>query len=187
MKVYKIIIIVFLVFVSLGAIWLFVEKEEEISQASLEEECPVEKRETTIHGNSLSPLIEDNSQVESLWGYYDCNEVKRGDVVLYDYAGSEDPLAKIIKGLSGDSFSLQKEEERWNILVNEKILKNSAGKPYAINERKHDMLSLYVESYDSEIPEEAYLILSDNPAGGLDSTHFGLIDVGDILGKINLE
>lgn len=187
MKVYKIIIIVFLVLISLGTIWLFMEKKEEVSQAFLEEECPVEKREHTIHGNSLSPLIEDNSQVEFLWSYYDCNEVKRGDIILYNYTGSEDPLIKIIKGLPGDTFSLQEEEERWNILVNEKILKNSAGKPYIISERKHNMLSLYTESYDNEIPEEAYLILSDNPAGGLDSTHFGLIDMGDILGKINLK
>jgi signal peptidase I len=107
-------------------------------------------------------------------------------VILYSYAGSENPLIKIIKGIPGDKFKLEKIENTltWRILINNKPSKNSKDKEYIISERGYNMLSLYERDYKGIIPQNAYLILGNQPGGSLDSTTFGLIDKTDILGKV---
>lgn len=149
----------------------------------LTSECPITVEIKTIRGNSLEPLIESGSQIKVLFGYYNCNEVKRDDLIIYSYAGDENPLIKIVKGLPNDRFGLQKTEGGWHILINGKILKNSENQPYLLDERGYKMLSLYEKDYKGVIPENAYLILGNSAGGTLDSTHFGLVDKSDILGK----
>jgi len=121
----------------------------------------------------------------ALFGYYDCNEIKKGDIVLYDYAGSKTPLIKIIRAIPGDSFELvEKDSGRWNILINGEILKNSEGNPYLISGKRYEMLALYERSYQSEIPEEAYLLLGNITSGATDSTRFGFVSQRGILAKV---
>jgi signal peptidase I len=104
-------------------------------------------------------------------------------LIVYSYGGNENLLIKIVKGLPGDKFSLQKTEGGWHILINGKVLKNSENKPYLLDERSYRMLSLYERDYKGVIPENAYLILGNLVSGTLDSTSFGLVGKQDILGK----
>jgi signal peptidase I len=145
--------------------------------------CISNVEERIVHGNSLVGLIESGEKVKILFGYYDCNGVKRNDLIVYSYGGNENLLIKIVKGLPGDKFSLQKTEGGWHILINGKVLKNSENKPYLLDERSYRMLSLYERDYKGVIPENAYLILGNLVSGTLDSTSFGLVGKQDILGK----
>ena len=146
--------------------------------------CPFKTEERIVRGNSLDPIIQDGDTVKIAFGYYDCNEIKRDDIVLYDYAGYSNPLIKIIKGLAGDSFKLVRKDGGWNILINDEIVKNSDGQEYVLDERGYKMLSLYEKDYKGVIPENAYLLLGNIPSGSLDATHFGLIDKSGILAKV---
>ena len=145
--------------------------------------CVVEERPLKVRGSSLSGLIEDGAVLKVLMGYYKCHSVERDDIIIYNYPAG-DPLIKIAKGVAGDKFHLQEtDKDCWNILINDKVIKNSQNLPYCISQQGHQMLSLYEKDYKGVIPQDAYLILGNSLGGSLDSTRFGLVGKNDILGK----
>ncbi len=145
--------------------------------------CVSSIEERIVRGNSLTGIIEPDETVKIFFGYYDCNEIKKNDIVIYNYAGNPDPLIKIVKGVEGDKFAFQKTEAGWYILINEEILKNSKNQPYILDERGYRMLSLYEKHYTGIIPENAYLIMGNLTSGTTDSSRYGLVHKNDILGK----
>lgn len=146
-------------------------------------DCVSEERPLKVRGNSLAGLVEDGAVLKILMGYYKCHPVERDDIIVYNYPGG-DPLVKIAKGISGDKFQLKESAAGcWNILINDKIIKNSQNLPYCISEQGYRMLSLYEKDYSGVIPQDAYLILGNSTGGSLDSTRFGLVGKNDILGK----
>ena len=160
------------------------EELPQISQISKNKDCPVEKKQEIVRGDSLEPLIKNGQEIKILYGYYKCNEVKRDDIVAYDYKGNPEPIIKIVKAIPGDKFSFQKEETGWRILINDEILKNSENIPYLINENSYKLLRLYEKSFNGVAPENTYIILGNQPGGTLDSTRFGLIDKSGIMGRV---
>jgi signal peptidase I len=149
-----------------------------------EEAVPTET--AIVRGTSLSPLIMPSEEVKIFRGYYRDHPIERGDIVLVNYSGNKNPLIKIVKGLPQDRFALQKDDNEtgWNILINNKVIKNSENKDYVNYGKKNKMLALYVKDYNGVIPENAYLVLGNVPAGSLDSTRFGLIDKAGIIAKV---
>ncbi len=176
-----------LVFVFLN--FLGKAKPPEISQAASDSPasasaCVSEEKIVEVRGESLSGLIEAGEKLKLLVGYYKCNPVSRNDVVIYNYPGS-DPLIKVVKGISGDKFQLEKAANGcWQILINHEILNNNNNQAYCLNENGYRMLALYEKDYQGAIPENAYLILGNQVGGTLDSSRFGLVGKDDILGKI---
>lgn len=145
--------------------------------------CPTQERRLKIRGDSLAGLIEDGAVTRIIMGYYACHEVGRDDIVVYNYPGG-DPLVKIVKGISGDEFRLKKYRPGcWNLLINGKILRNSRKTAYCIGEHGYRMLSSYEKVYNGVIPQDACLILGNQPEGTLDSTRFGLVGRVDLMGK----
>lgn len=176
----------FLTFFKIYSNKVFQENEIFPNFSINEVKCSVKEEEKIVRGSSLSPLIEPGATVKILFGYYNCHEIERDDIVAYHYTGNSDPIIKIAKGLPGDTFHLAKSKDRtgWNILINNEIVKNSQDQPYILNENGYQMLSLYERDYKDIIPEEAYLILGNLTSGSLDSARFGLIHKNDILGKV---
>jgi len=150
------------------------------------QDCSIKTQEMTVRGSSLDPFIKPEQIIKALFGYYDCNEVKRGDIVLFNYAGNKNFVIKIVKGISGNKFELRKAESGWNILINNQIVKNSEDKPYLISGNAYKMLSLYEKDYKGIIPENAYLLLGNQVSGSADSTTFGLIDKSGIVAKVEI-
>ncbi|MDE2144813.1 MAG: signal peptidase I [Patescibacteria group bacterium] len=146
-------------------------------------DCPTSIKPETVSGDSLTPFINNGTEVTAIYGYYACHEVTRGDVILYDYSGDKNPLIKIVYGIPGDSFSVREINGGWNIVINGGVLKNKENTPYLIDNSGTRMINLYVDSYKGVIPPDSYLILGDNPNGSLDSTAFGLIAKSNILAK----
>lgn len=138
-----------------------------------------------VRGNSLAPLINPGQTIKLVYGYYNSHPVEREDIVAYNYAGNDVPIIKIVMAVPGDEWRLRKNNGSYMIVVNGKPLLNSEGKSYQISESKVRMLKLYVKSYPV-LPENTYLILGNRVFGSLDATRFGLIDKGDIVGKVVL-
>ncbi|MCL5017395.1 MAG: signal peptidase I [Patescibacteria group bacterium] len=160
------------------------EPESEVIVGGIPPSAPCfSVEEKIVRGDSMSGIIEPGKTVKILSGYYKCNEVKRGDVIVYFYAGNTDPLIKIVKGIPGDKFGFQKISGGWYILLNGKILKNAQDRPYILDGGGYRMLSLYEHDYKGIIPKDAYLILGNLVGGSIDSTRFGLVGKIDILGK----
>lgn len=146
----------------------------------------VKKSSKTVRGDSMSPLIEEGEKVAVYENFQDCYQVKRGDLAIYNYAGNDAPLIKAVKGIPGDNFSVQKipeKKDRYQIIINNKPVKNSEEKIYAYGKEQIDLLSAYAEDYP-KIPEDSYLLLADNPKNATDSTKFGLISINEIEGVI---
>ncbi len=74
--------------------------------------------------------------------------------MAYHYAGSEAPIIKIVKGIEGDKFQLEKSASDcgWNILINTEIAKNYQNTPYCLSEAGYQALSLREKDYKSVIP-----------------------------------
>jgi len=143
-----------------------------------------------VRGNSMSPMFLDGQKIKIFQDYYNNHSIKkRGDVVLVKYSRNNNLLLKIIKGIPNDSFSLLetgREDNKWNILINGEIVKNSIGYEYVIGGHKYKMLKSYVDDYKGKIPKNAYLVLGDNLDSSIDSTVFGLIDFSNIITKVDL-
>jgi len=104
--------------------------------------------------------------------------------VAYYYAGSKDPLIKIVKAIGGDVWSMQKNESgAFTIIVNGSPLTTSTNDPYAIPQTKSAMLERYATIYPT-IPDDALLLLGNIPTGSLDSTKFGLAHIKDVIGRV---
>ncbi len=173
-KTLIIVTIILIIFV------LSVNKEE--PAPAIEQGCDIVIEYKIVRGDSLYPLIENGQEVEALMGYYDCNEVSRGDVVLYSHAGNNNPLIKVVRGMPGDSFALVEVDGGWNILINDEILKTSTGANYLVNGKKYQMLSLYETN---NISEDTFLILGEITGGGVDSTSFGLVHKSSLIARID--
>ncbi|MBI4993969.1 signal peptidase I [Candidatus Wolfebacteria bacterium] len=193
----SILIFIIFLFASFATFYFFVKKYQPLELKNNNDiaddfsfveknDCVSKIEERVVRGNSLSGLIEPSTSVKILFGFYDCNKIRRGDIVAYNYAGNPEPIIKIVKGVEGDKFQLKKTSSSWNISINDKIVENSEGEPYVLNERGYKMLSLYERDYGGVIPLNAYLILGNAANGTLDSSVFGLIDKSDILGKVKL-
>src|SRR3989338_1440398 len=116
--------------ISISGLFLAVQKLQDYQTAP----CYATE-EKIVRGESLSPLVKAGDSVKILFGYYDCHEIKRDDIVAYDYKGDEVSIIKIVKGLPKDKFELKAESAGWNILINGQVLKNSENQPYLINQQ----------------------------------------------------
>jgi len=183
-----IVVLVFISIVSLTAVYLsqpslwFNKKN-----AKTNSDCVTAQTEKTVRGSSMEPLIKAGQTLILLENYYQCHPVQRGDIVAYNYAGNDVPIIKIVKAIPGDSWRIKKEYQQnsYQIIVNDKPLKNSEGKYYQIPESNIKMLKLYAKSYPL-LPDNTYLILGNNISGSLDATRFGLVSKSDILGKVEV-
>jgi len=182
------IIIVILVIAIAGLAIFFAPKlRDKFDIYWLKRKCPaIEVKKEIVRGDSLRPVIEPSQEVTILYNYYNCFDVERDDIVVFPYAGQEDPIIKLAKGMPGDGFRIQKEKvgDRWNIVINDEVLLNSQGTKYNLAPENIQVLYLYQKSNNGTIPPNSYLILGNLPQGTLDSTRFGLIHKNDILGKV---
>ena len=105
-------------------------------------DCTVKEAKQTVTGDSLGKLLPTGSDVKLLQNYYACNPVARNDIAEYNYPGSSIPIAKVVKGVPGDTFSLQKSGSGWNLLINGEAAKTSEGEPYLLDDRAYRMLIL---------------------------------------------
>ncbi|MFC1596146.1 signal peptidase I [Candidatus Margulisiibacteriota bacterium] len=161
----------------------YIYSETELS--NLVENCSaIEPELRTIRGSSMSGVAEAGDIVDIYFGYYSCYPVTRNDLIIYKHPAHKTPIFKMVKGVPGDSFALQKNNNVWNIMLNGEVLRNNKGNPYIMRGNRHKMLEIYVNDFKGLIPPTAYLVLGNTPSGSLDSTRFGLIDKKNFIGKV---
>jgi signal peptidase I len=147
--------------------------------------CPVRGKQEIVRGGSLSGIVENGATVKVLYGYYRCHKIMRDDIVIYNYAGSRDPLIKVVKGIPGDRLVLrQVSQQGVSLFINNQPVINSVGELYQFNEQRAKLLTLYIRDFQGLIPSDSYLILGNLERGTLDSSIFGFIAAQDVLGKV---
>jgi len=134
----------------------------------------------TLSGSSLSPALLSGDQLLFLGGYYGCNPVKYGDLVLYRW-GNNKNVAKFVRGLSGDLLAVQEiSPNQWRLELNGQPLYNSLGAEYILSEKKAALIRLYAR----RLKANEVLLLGNNTNGSHDSTVFGLVKSDQLAGKL---
>jgi hypothetical protein len=154
--------------------------------------CDVDIREESykIKDSSLANFFKSGSNVKVLLDYYQCNEVKRGDVVLYKADSQSEPIIKIVKGIPGDAFGMQGDGTSWNILINNEIIATPQGDLHQVNAKDGDDLIVYFQKLSADkdaiptIPPKEYLLIENIASGGIENAPFGLADISGIIGKV---
>jgi signal peptidase I len=102
---------------------------------------------------------------------YKFEKPKRGDVIAFNYLLPDKKIVyvKRIVALSGDTI----EVKRWNLYVNEKIVKE----PYILEKMNYEFK---VE----KVPKNKVFVLGDNRNDNIDSRIFGAISTRSIIGKV---
>ena len=134
----------------------------------------------TLSGGSLSPALLSGDQLLFLGGYYGCNPVKYGDLVLYRW-GDNKNVAKFVRGLSGDQLAVEQvSANQWRLELNGQPLHNSLGDDYILSEKKSALIRLYARN----LKANEVLLLGDKSDGSHDSSVFGLLKTDQLAGKL---
>lgn len=146
--------------------------------------CVAEQRTVQVDGTSMEPVLAANSEVTLLEGYYDCNDINRGELVAYRFSANRSPIVKVIIGMPGDAVSVEEAEGGFALYVNGEEVVNAQGDAYRFNEGRANMIRLYTDSYTEGVPADTYFILGNVPSGSFDSSQFGFVHRSDFLGRI---
>ena len=134
----------------------------------------------TLTGTSLSPVLLPNDKLLFLGGYYRCNSIKRGDLVLFRW-GDKKNVAKFVRGMAGDILTVKEIfPDQWRLKLNGQPLHNSTGAEYVLSEEKAALIRLYAR----KIEVNEVLLLGNKSNGSHDSTVFGLVNTSQLSGKL---
>jgi len=133
-----------------------------------------------VDGTSMSPLLKNGETVTTYENYYDCNEIKRGDIIIFNFKTREGDYIKKVQGMPNDILEL----EEGYIKINGEHVLNSEGKKYKLNSVQQKILSIPL--VDNQIPRNGYLVLGDDiDSKTFDSRQFGYINKDQVIGKVN--
>ena len=136
------------------------------------------KVEKIVQGDSMAPMLPNGENVILLENYYKCGySAERGDVIAYNYGGSENSLIKVVKAMGADKVEIF----GGRLKINDEIMKNSVGQEYTFTEKEKKMMGLYIKN--GHIPQDAFLIFGDNIGDSIDSRKFGAVSATDFVGK----
>lgn len=157
-----------------------------------EVKCTGDLKTKTLVSNDerIKNLIPLGSKFKVTLGYYKCHPVKRGDLVLYQYSTTADPVVRVVRGVGSDEFQLvqNKSQNNWNIEINGKLLVTDDSKaPYFFGGAAAPMLNLYAKSGKGVLAGGNCIIFSGQPPGYLDSSTLGVVNSADFLGKVEFE
>lgn len=135
--------------------------------------------EKTIHGSSMSPLLNDGDKVKILINYYACHPLKRNDILAIGFRTQPKKLfAKRLVGLPNDKVEVINN----NLYINGRLVTNSINLPYLIDNT--GKIRLLKPLINQTIPQGYYLVLSEEQGFSYDSRYFGYIENQHIKGKI---
>ncbi|MDQ3262215.1 MAG: signal peptidase I [Myxococcota bacterium] len=147
--------------------------------------CELHRAPYMIRGDSLAPRLAPGVQLELAQGYYRCHPPRRGELVVFPWAGHPAPLGKVIAAVPGDRFEVRMLERSWRLLISGAPAVNSQGQRYFLDERARRLLQHLAESTDLTVPADALLVLGDKPQLTADSRRFGFIPLQSLLGRLD--
>ena len=142
-----------------------------------------------VQDRDMAPFLATPVKGKLFPHYYDCHGAKIGDIVAYRFSEDKTPFIRIIRAAEGDEVKLMHNDEvnGWNLEVNEKAILHQ-GKPHSFGIGvKTATLSLYLGvDQVKKLGDTESVILSTVPPSFLDSSAFGLRNIHDFMGKIEI-
>jgi hypothetical protein len=158
------------------------------SPAPSEPPCPGESFEAEMQDPYMRGIIEKGQKFTVLPNWYACHPLTNGDYVYYRYSSNRPPVVRIVRAHEGDHFELVQDPKHhsWNIKING-VLFEAAGEPYYFGGEPPPPLSLYVKPRNGIIGRNEAIVFSSRSPGDMDSGVFGLVNVVDLIGKVELK
>lgn len=148
--------------------------------------CPGKTVAWKMQDPYMRGVVEEGQIVNVTMNFYKCNDLKKGDVVLYRFSNYHDPVVKRVVAAPGDTFKLTMvRDEGWELTVNGKVVRGVKGEPYRFGVPAHKPpLQLAAESRKGKLPPGELIVFSSFPPGDRDGSLFGLANQNDIVGKV---
>lgn len=149
--------------------------------------CEIQKDSATVTDRLMAGILEPGVPYTILKNFYACHPVESGDVVYYRYSANFPPVPRIVRGIPGDRFKILKDASRnaWNIQVNSRTLMFNR-KPYFFGIEAPPTLAVYEKTFNGVLPQNVFILFSNVPPGELDSANFGVMSLGDLVGKVDV-
>jgi hypothetical protein len=178
--------------VALGALSYFHFRRPESNQVHYSKNkdgiCPGSIKTMTMADDHLRGVLERGEKFKLIENFYDCNPVKRGDLIYYQYSDQLDPVVKIVTGIPGDNFILKPDLQRraWNIYINGKPIKSVIQREgnYFFGGQTSPTLSLFSKTHQNTIWPDELIALSTYSPGDNDSGIFGMVKLVEVVGKV---
>lgn len=167
-----------------GGLYLSHYKKNNVLQGG----CAIEEKTIVADDPEMKGLVEPGKKLTLSSGWYQCHPLVDGDLVLYRYSSSADPVIRIVRAVEDDKIklSVDKKYQAWNLLVNGDMVMGVNKEPYHFGNSNPSMLSLYMESRKKGLlPGDVILFASQN-SGHKDSGAFGIANVKDVVGKLSI-
>lgn len=146
--------------------------------------CQTDIKQVYINGNSMSELYKSGQTVAADFGYYNCNDVQRKDVVILKHAPNIEFVIKSILLIPGDEFYIRGYQKGFHLIVNNDVLLTPSGRPYLFPASAERVLRYYEKNYSGRVPDNLYFAFGTQFNGSLDSSTFGPISRKELIAKV---
>jgi hypothetical protein len=149
--------------------------------------CPGEAFEAEMQDPYMRGIIEKGQKFRVLPNWYACHPLTNGDYVYYRYSTNRTPVVRIVRAHEGDKFELVPDEKHhsWNIKINGTLLV-AGGEPHYFGGEPPPPLSLYEKPRNGILGKNEAIVFSSKAPGDIDSGVFGLVNIIDLVGKVEL-
>lgn len=149
--------------------------------------CPGETLTVTMKDRFMHGIIEEGQQFKVIMNWYACNPLEKDEIVYYRISKTLDPIVKIVRARSGDKFKLVKNKAQgnWNLQVNGEYVKSGEDN-YFFGADLPPVLNLYEKPRKGILRDGELIVLSNVAPGDKDSGVFGLFNISDVMGKVEL-
>jgi hypothetical protein len=152
--------------------------------------CPGETLELTAQDTHMDGLLKLNQKFKVIINWYACHEIEKGDLVYYRYTPTLDPVVKVVRATEGDKFQVlfDKKHGAWNLKVNDEFVMDAVSDtPFYFGARPPSPLSLYEKANRGVLQKGDLILLSNVPPGSNDSGLFGVANIADVIGKVEVD
>lgn len=152
--------------------------------------CVKDHITNSMKDDELLGILERGQEFHVLMNYYQCNPVKRGDLIYYKISDPIEPVVKVARAIPGDKFEVlaaEDEPNTWHIKINGQFVMAGDKKYFFVYEHPEPPLKTYEISRHSIVGPDEYIILSTVPPGMSDSRNFGLVRKDSFVGRVFVE
>lgn len=149
-------------------------------------DCLKGEQEFIMDDDTMYDLLLKGKSYVAFTEWKECVHLSQGDIVLYRYSPSGDPVARRVAAVPGDKIELVRNPVRnnWFLKVNGKLYL-AGDKPYGFGSIAAHPISIYEKAHKGLLDDKALVVFSHNPPGNRDSGDFGVVSIDDIVGLVS--
>lgn len=148
--------------------------------------CIYTTKSDTMGTSELGHILTKGQTYKVLMGYYRCNEVSRGDLVLYQFSDEILPVIRIVRGIPNDQVETREVSKGlWEIRVNSNPIPGPDGGDFQLTElASPPLVNTLMKSRNGVLKNDEYLLMTLLPPGSDDSLRLGPAPKSRLRGKV---